>query len=51
MPGTATLQPGEDAKIAARKLLREKHGKHLSFNHAISYRGPRNLIKRARCRC
>jgi hypothetical protein len=39
MPGTATLQPGENAEIAVRKLLREKHGKHLSFYHSIRCRG------------
>jgi hypothetical protein len=36
--GTATLQPGDDAEAAARRVLREKHGKHLSFYNRISYR-------------
>jgi hypothetical protein len=49
MPGTATLEPGDDGEIAVRKLLREKHGKHLSLYHPIRLSRSRNLIKRARC--
>jgi hypothetical protein len=33
------IQAGGDAEAAARKVLREKHGKHLSFYDPISYRG------------
>jgi hypothetical protein len=36
--GVETIQPGDDAEPAARKVLREKHGKHLSFYNRISYR-------------
>ena len=37
--GTARLQPGDDVESAARRILREKHGKKLSFYDPISYRG------------
>jgi hypothetical protein len=36
--GTATLQPGDYAEAAAPRVLREKHGKHLSFYNRIKYR-------------
>ncbi|PWT79338.1 MAG: hypothetical protein C5B58_13655 [Acidobacteria bacterium] len=37
--GTDTLQPGDDAVHAARKILKEKRGKHLGFYDRINYRG------------
>jgi hypothetical protein len=40
--GSEALKPGDDAEAAARRVLREKHGKHLSFYDPISYRG--NMI-------
>jgi len=36
--GTDTLRPGDDAVHAARKILKEKRGKHLSFYDPISCR-------------
>src|SRR5215472_10982255 len=36
--GTDTLRPGDDATHAARKILKEKHGKHLAFYDRINYR-------------
>jgi hypothetical protein len=36
--GTDRLQPGDDASHAARKILKEKHGKHLSFYNPIPNR-------------
>ena len=39
--GTATLQPGDDAKGAARKIIREKHDRG-AFNDPIYHRP--NLI-------
>jgi len=36
--GTDTLHPGDDAVHAARKILKEKRGKHLSFYDPISCR-------------
>jgi|SRR5215475_2755506 len=38
--GLETIRPGDDAEAAARRILREKHGKHFSFYDPISYRGP-----------
>jgi hypothetical protein len=37
--GTATLRPGDDIEAAARKILREAHGRHGSFYDPIPYRG------------
>lgn len=37
--GTATLQPGDGIDGAARKILRENHGRHGAFYDPISYRG------------
>jgi hypothetical protein len=36
------LKPGDDAEAAARRLLREKYGKHHAFNQPIHY-PPRSL--------
>jgi hypothetical protein len=33
--GTDKLQPGDDAAHAARKILKEKHGKHGAFHDPI----------------
>jgi hypothetical protein len=35
--GTDKLKPGDDAVHAARKVLKEKHGRHGSFHDPISY--------------
>jgi len=37
--GVETMQPGDDAEAAARRVLREKHRKHVRFYDPISYRG------------
>jgi len=37
--GTATVRPEDDLEAAARQVIREKHGKHVSFYDPISYRG------------
>jgi hypothetical protein len=37
--GTDKLQPGDDAAHAARRLLKERHGRHGSFHGPIRYRG------------
>ena len=37
--GLERLQPGDDAAAAARKILREKHGKHSAFYDPIKYGG------------
>jgi hypothetical protein len=34
---TVVLKPGDNAEILARKLLREKFGKHHAFNQPIHY--------------
>jgi hypothetical protein len=44
--GTDTLKPGDNAEIPARKLLREKFGKHQAFNQPIHY--PPRAMTRAR---
>jgi hypothetical protein len=31
------VQPGDNAEAAARRLLREKFGKHHAFNQPIHY--------------
>jgi hypothetical protein len=36
--GTATVRPEDDLEAAARQVIREEHGKHLSFYDPISYR-------------
>ena len=41
--GSERLMPGDDAEAAARKILREKHGKHLGFYEPIPY-GPQNVF-------
>src|SRR6476620_11797233 len=33
--GTDRLQPGDDAAHAARRLLKERHGKHSAFHDPI----------------
>ena len=40
MLGTSTLKPGDDAVHAARKILREKHGRHDAFYDPIPYGRP-----------
>jgi len=37
---TSTLKPGDDAVHAARKILREKHGRHGAFYDPIPYGRP-----------
>ena len=37
--GVETIQAGDDAEAAARRVLREKHGKHVRFYDQISYGG------------
>jgi hypothetical protein len=37
--GVETIQPGDNAEAAARRVLREKHGKHLWFYDPIRPRG------------
>jgi hypothetical protein len=39
MIGLERLQPRDDAAAAARKILREKHGKRGAFYDRINYRG------------
>jgi hypothetical protein len=34
---TVALKPGDNAEMLARKLLREKFGKHHAFNQPIHY--------------
>ena len=38
--GTDTLRPGDDVMHAARKILREKHGRHGAFYDPIPYGRP-----------
>jgi hypothetical protein len=35
--GRQPVSPGDDVEVVARKLLREKNGKHLSFHGPIKY--------------
>jgi hypothetical protein len=35
--GTQLLRPGDDIEAAARKILRESHGRHSSFYDPIPY--------------
>ena len=40
MLGSESLNPGDDAEAAARRVLREKHGKHLRVYDPIPYGRP-----------
>ena len=39
MLGSEAVKPGDDVEAVARRVLREKHGKHVRFYDPISYRG------------
>jgi hypothetical protein len=40
--GQQPISPGDDVEFAARKMLREKSGKHLAFYQPIRY--PRGSV-------